>query len=94
MSIGSRLHSAEERLGERLLRDEARVVAAVCGLDADELYQEAETLIARYWHMVRPKRGGRLNLDPVLRAMAEDGGFDYDQLRAEFRQSLRRRKRK
>ncbi len=90
MSMTTRVSKAEERLNERLLWEEAERAAAECGLEAGELYREAQEIIARYWHLARRGRGGRLNLDPVMRAMAEDDGLDYKELREEMKQTLRR----
>jgi len=92
--VGGRLAKAEGSLGDALLWFEVEKLAADIGGDPKELYQEARDLIDRYWHLARPLPEGRLDIDPVLHAMAEGEHLDYDELRNDVKRLLRQWRRR
>ena len=89
VSLRGRLAKAEGGLGDALLWSEAQKLAAEFGEPPEQIFQEARQLINRYWHLAKPRPGGRVDIDPVLRAIAEGEGLDYDELVLEVRRNLR-----
>ena len=93
-AVRSRLTKAEGSLGDALLWFEIQKLAADIGGDPKELYQEARDLIDRYWHLAKPLPGGTLDIEPVLRAMADDEHLDYDELLHDVKRMLRQWRRR
>ncbi len=92
MSIRHRLAKAEGSLADTLLWSEAEKLALELGQRPEELYREAHELIDRYWFLAKSLPSGRLDIKPVLHAIAKDEGLDYEELRAEVKNILRGQK--
>lgn len=90
MSIASRIHRAEEGLGDALLWEEALKISARTGQSPQEIVDDAIELVRKYEHFEVPLPGGKVNIEPMLRAMSEGEGFDYAELVQDFKLLLRR----
>jgi hypothetical protein len=94
VSLGARLARAEGGLGDALLWREIQKLASETGADPKELYWEARELCDRYRHLAKPCADGRLDFEPVLRAMADGEEMDYDELLNDVKRALRQQRRR
>jgi hypothetical protein len=89
MALNSRLAKAEAGLPDALLWREALKVAAETGERPEDIYFEGRRLIREYGHYEVHLPGGMVDIEPMLRAMAEGEGWDVDVLVAEARRVVR-----
>ena len=61
-------------------------------MPVEEMYAEARDISDRYWHLAKPLPSGKVDIEPVLRAIAKDDDLDYDELLAEVKRDLRRQR--
>jgi len=54
VSTVTRLANFESELADRMLLEEARTLAPVYDLDAEELFAEAQEILRRHGHLLRP----------------------------------------
>jgi hypothetical protein len=94
MALESRLSNAEADLSDALIWKEALKVAAETGERPEDVYHETRDLIEKYRHYEVHLPGGTVDIEPLLRAMAEGEGWDVDLLISEARQALRNMKRR
>ena len=77
MSLGTRLGAVEASTWDTLLWHEVSRLAAEHDLPPEDIFGAARDIIDRYGHLAETRPSGRLNLKPVLRAMADAEGLDY-----------------
>jgi hypothetical protein len=94
VSLRTRLTKAEDGLGDALLWREIQKLATELELDPNELYREARELCDRYRHLAIPCADGRVDFEPVLRAMADGEDMDYDELLHDVKRALRQQRRR
>ena len=90
MRITARLERVEADLTEALLWEGVQEVAAETGLNAAELVKEAREIANRYLHLAVPMGGGKADIEPALRAMADGEGVEYEELLRAARRTPRR----
>lgn len=90
MKLIGRVRKAEGDLTLLLLWSESQKVGASLGLDADELYAEAQDILMRYGHLARPGLNGLRHVESMLHAFAADSGLVYSALVAAVRSTARR----
>ena len=90
MSLSARLARAEGGLDDALLWFEVKKIAPELDVRPEEFFKQARETIARYWHLAVPQSGGRVDVEPVLRALADGEKLDYDELVLEVKRTLRR----
>jgi hypothetical protein len=89
VSLKGRVTKAQSRLGDALLWLEAQRLAKETGERAETLYREGHRLAEQYGHLEVRLPGGRVDMEPMLKAMAQAEGFDYEQISAEAHRTLR-----
>ena len=94
MSLGARLARAEAGLSDALLWYEAQKIAAETGRLPEQVFEEAREMLRKYQHLERRLRGGKVDVQPMLRALAEGENLDYDELAREVQRTLRRWRRR
>jgi hypothetical protein len=92
MTLSARLTKAELGLSDALMWSEAVRLAQELGERPEVIHRQAQTFIDKYWHLARPGAGGVIDAEPVLRAMAEGEGLEYDELVVETKRLLRRQR--
>src|SRR5712691_11230671 len=80
MKNSARLAKLEAELSDHLIWQAAQRAAAEAGLDAVEVFREAKEILRRYMHLAVPDSNGELDMEPVLRAMAEDERLEYGEV--------------
>ena len=90
MSITSRLAKAEDGLLDALFWQEAQTTARKTGEDPMKLYEELRQIDRTYGHYLVRLPNGKVDAEPMLRAIAAGEGFDYDELKDDFTRLLRR----
>jgi hypothetical protein len=90
MPLSSRLQRVEANLNDALLWQEAERVAARTGGNPRELVARSWRLVNQYEHLIVPLPRGRMDLEPMLRAIAEAERLDYEQLATEVEALLPR----
>jgi len=90
MGFDSRLAKAEASVSNALLWAGALRIADETGERPEDIYAEALRLAEKYDRYEVRSPGGMVDIEPAIRAIANDEGLDYDELLAAARQDLRR----
>ena len=90
--FAARIAKAEANVDDAVLWIEAQRLAAGTGERPDLIYQDARRILQRYGHLQVDRPNGKVDIEPMLRAIAEGEGLDYDDLAREARKALRRRR--
>jgi len=90
MGIKGRIENAEAALPNFFFWQDVLRLAKKTGLSSAALLADVQAMDRRYGHLVVPAPGGKLDVAPALRAIAEGEALDYQELVSETRRELRR----